>query len=182
VRIQHQINGAFRTIALTLLAGMGILYLVVPPIALRMSRTLAEQNDRLEEQAKRQSELLENEQRTVAELRELNRLKGNFVAVASHELRSPLTSIIGYLKTLQRPEFQDDERMREEFLLATERQADRLLQLVQNLLATSQLEDRQLRVSVTPVSFPELAETVLDGLGRRRARIALQLPANLPLV
>lgn len=180
--IQEQVTAAFRTIALTLLSGLGVLYLIVLPIALRMSRTLAEQNDRLEEQAKRQSELLENEQRTVAELRELNRLKGNFVAVASHELRSPLTSIIGYLKTLQRPEFQVDERMREEFLLATERQADRLLQLVQNLLATSQLEDRKLRVSVTPVSFPELAETVLDGLGRGRSRVTVRLPPDLPLV
>ena len=65
-------------------------------------------------------------------------------------------------KTLQRREFRDDERMREEFLRATERQADRLLQLVQNLLAASQVENQQLRLSVGPVW---LSDVVADVVG-----------------
>lgn len=178
--IEAQVSNAFRTVAVTLLIGLGALYMLLLPIAMRTSATVSEQNERLEEQAHRLESHLQREQATVAELRELNRLKTNFVAVASHELRSPLTSIIGYLKTLQRPEFRDDERMRDEFLRATERQADRLLQLVQNLLATSQLEDQRLRLSIRPVWLSDVVADVVESLGGRGPRIQVDLAPGLP--
>ena len=111
---------------------------------------LADQNQTLADQAQRLEELLEKEHRTVDELRELNRMKGDFVAVVSHELRTPVTAMIGYAKTLRQPEFADDPEMRAEFLERMERQSDRLLRLVENLLTAANLENNQMQVEIVP--------------------------------
>jgi len=178
--IQAQINNLFRTVGITMLVGLGVLYLLLLPITLKVANTLSEQNTRLEEEAKRSEELLRKEHQTVAELRKLNRLQGEFVAVASHELRTPLTSIIGYAKTLRQPQFANDAAARDEFLQAIERQGDRLFQLVENLLTSSHLEDHILRLSISTFSFQELARDVVEGLGSKGSRVRLNLATDLP--
>jgi signal transduction histidine kinase len=107
-------------------------------------------------------------------------LKDDFVAVASHEVRTPLTSIIGYAKTLRRPEFADDRSTREEFLSAIERQGDRLHRLVGNLLAASHLEEDQRGLAAAPVSLQAVTDEVLAALGPRARRVRVFLPQELP--
>jgi signal transduction histidine kinase len=75
----------------------------------------------------------------IAELREVNRGKEQFVAVASHEMRTPLTAILGYVATLRRRPI-DDQAARDRFLEIVERQAQRLLGLVETTLTASKLE------------------------------------------
>ncbi|TMK96336.1 MAG: HAMP domain-containing histidine kinase [Actinobacteria bacterium] len=118
----------------------------------------------------------------MAELRDLNELKDGFVAMASHEVRTPLTSIIGYAKTLRRPEFSDDPAAREEFLDAIERQGDRLSRLVENLLASSRIEDERGRLTLVPMSLPDVMREALTTLGPRGRRVVVSLPPNLPIV
>jgi signal transduction histidine kinase len=178
--IQAQINGVLRTLAVTGSVGLAALYLLMLPIVIRVSRTLSKQNQRLGEQTNRLIEHLQREKATVTQLTELNEMKGNFVAVASHELRSPLTSIIGYIKTLKRPEFKDNAAAQSEFLDAAERQADRLLQLVENLLAASRLEEQERRLSLAPLAFDSVALEVVDALGGKRVRVKLAIAPNLP--
>jgi signal transduction histidine kinase len=74
----------------------------------------------------RLTDLLERERRVVVELREVNHGKEQFVAVASHEMRTPLTAILGYVTTLRRQPI-DDPAARDRFLEIVERQAQRLL-------------------------------------------------------
>ena len=143
---------------------------------------LAEQNEILAEQAKRLEGLLETEHHTVDELRELNRMKGEFVAVVSHELRTPVTALIGYAKTLRHPEFSEDRMMRTEFLERMERQGDRLLRLVENLLTASNLENNQLPVAVGRVLFEDLCNEVVEGLSGDADRIHLSVPTDLPVL
>ncbi len=87
-------------------------------------------------------------------LRELDRLKDEFVALVSHELRTPLTSIIGYIQLLR------DERASgldtDHFAQVIERNAERLLRLVGDLLFLSQMQSGQLAL--------ELRDTDLAGL------------------
>ena len=87
-------------------------------------------------------------------LRELDRLKDEFVALVSHELRTPLTSIIGYIQLLR------DERASgldtDHFARVIERNAERLLRLVGDLLFLSQMQSGQLAL--------ELRDTDLAGL------------------
>lgn len=180
--IASEVDRLFRTLLLTLLAGLSALYALMLPISRRVARTLSTQNAQLEAQAEQLKGHLAKEQLTVAELRELNRLKDEFVAVASHEVRTPLTSIVGYAKTLRRSEVVVDESTRDEFLEGIERQADRLSRLVENLLASSSIEDERPRLSLGPVSFWEVCTEVLAGLGQRGVRIRVEIPPDLPLV
>jgi signal transduction histidine kinase len=143
---------------------------------------LTEQNAVLEDQTKRLVELLEKEHHTVDELRQLNRMKGEFVAVVSHELRTPVTALMGYAKTLRQPEFAGDPKMREEFLERMERQADRLLRLVENLLTASNLESDQLRVQIGRVLFEDLVRDVIEALGAEASRIHVDVPEELPVL
>jgi signal transduction histidine kinase len=143
---------------------------------------LAEQNQVLAEQAKQLEGLLEKEHHTVDELRELNRMKGEFVAVVSHELRTPVTALIGYAKTLRQPEFADDPAMRAEFLERMERQSDRLLRLVENLLTASRIESRELPLSIGRVLFEDLVREVVEGLAGDASRVHVSLPGELPVL
>ena len=143
---------------------------------------LADQNELLAEQAARLEDLLRKEHETVDELRELNRMKGDFVAVVSHELRTPVTALIGYAKTLRQPEFADDMTMRHEFLERMERQGDRLLRLVENLLTASKLESEELQVSIARVLFEDLVREILEGLGAEASRIRVDVPDDLPVL
>jgi signal transduction histidine kinase len=143
---------------------------------------LAEQNQTLAEQASRLEHLLAKEQESVAELRELNKMKSDFVAVVSHELRTPLTAIIGFVKTLRRPEFAEDVASRDEFLQAMERQGDRLLRLVENLLTVSRLENDTLSPAVGRVSFVDLCREIVEGLGGSADRIRMDIPEDIPVL
>jgi signal transduction histidine kinase len=180
--IEAEVRHLFQTLVVTLCVALLALYLLLIPIIRRTARTLSAQNTKLEEQAESLQGLLEREQRTVSELRELNRLKDDFVAVASHEVRTPLTSIIGYVKTLRRPEFADDRATREEFLAAIERQGDRLHRLVGNLLAASHLEEDRTEVAAAPISLQAVTDEVLAALGPRARRVRVFLPQESPLV
>jgi signal transduction histidine kinase len=94
-------------------------------------------------------------------LRELDRLKDEFVALVSHELRTPLTSIRGYLELVldgEAGDLTDDQR---EFLGIVERNAHRLLALVGDLLFLAQVEAGKLSLELGAVDLSSLAaETV----------------------
>jgi len=141
---------------------------------------LAERNQLLAEQAERLELLLQKEHATVDDLRELNRMKGEFVAVVSHEVRTPVTALIGYAKTLRNPEFANDDALRTEFLERMERQGDRLLSLIENLLTAAKLENDELKVSVAHLRFEDLVRVVVEGLSEDAGRVNVDLADNLP--
>jgi signal transduction histidine kinase len=179
--IASEVRKLFRNLLITLLGGLSALYALVLPISRRVARTVSSQNRQLEAQAEQLRDLLAKEQRTVADLRELNRLKDEFVAVASHEVRTPLTAIVGYAKSLRRAEVDVDQETRDEFLEG-ERQADRLSRLVQNLLVSSNIEDERRRLSLEAVMFDDVCNEVIGSLGSQGARIRLDLQPGVPMV
>ncbi len=139
-----------------------------------------ERNALLDAQARELAVHLERERRTVEELEELNRLKGQFVAMASHEVRTPLTTIIGYAGALRRLPSQVEADRRNESLEIIERQAKRLLSLVERLLTASRLESGKFVTTLSRVRVDELCREVVEGLGTEGDRVRVELPANLP--
>jgi PAS domain S-box-containing protein len=90
-------------------------------------------------------------------LRELDRLKDEFVALVSHELRTPLTSIRGYLELVLEEEagtLTDEQR---QFLGVVERNAHRLLALVGDLLFLAQVEAGKLSLEIGAVDLSAVA-------------------------
>jgi signal transduction histidine kinase len=114
---------------------------------------------------------------------ETNKLKEDFLATISHELRSPLTSMHGYVKTMRDAGDGMTEKEREEFLAAADRAGERLHSLIEDLLFTS---------VETPVSSDRLSPVGLAGLVGRvvedrleqlePGRIVLRFPPSQPPV
>jgi PAS domain S-box-containing protein len=90
-------------------------------------------------------------------LLELDQMKDEFVALVSHELRTPLTSIRGYLELVLDGEagaISDEQR---HFLGVVDRNANRLLTLVGDLLFLAQIEAGKLSLDVGPVDLASIA-------------------------
>ena len=95
-------------------------------------------------------------------LRELDRLKDEFIALVSHELRTPLTSIRGYTELLLDGEAGDltDEQRR--FLSVVERNSHRLLHLVGDLLFLAQVEAGKLVLDVDALDLGAVASESIE--------------------
>jgi PAS domain S-box-containing protein len=102
--------------------------------------------------------LLEQERRANERLRELDRLKDEFVAVVSHEVRTPLTSILGYLELLSEQELTEEQRLYTDVI---GRNSDRLLRLTSDLLFIAQIDDGRLVVEEASVDLGEMIDQAL---------------------
>jgi PAS domain S-box-containing protein len=123
----------------------------------RRERLLADQRRARREAEDAQRQLAEQN----ARLRDLDELKTQFLATASHELRTPLTSIVAFAELI-RGEEQGLTPDAEGFLDIIQRNAEKLIRLVGDLLMLSRLESGVIRLERTPVSIPEIArEAVL---------------------
>ncbi|MFB3737911.1 MAG: sensor histidine kinase, partial [Candidatus Velamenicoccus archaeovorus] len=99
---------------------------------------------------------LTEEQALTARLREVDLAKTEFVAVASHEFRTPLAAILGVLTTLRSHEGSLDPEIREELLDGAAVQATRLSRLVEDLLTVSRIEEGIVTLDVRPVELEGL--------------------------
>jgi hypothetical protein len=90
-------------------------------------------------------------------LRELDRLKDEFLALVSHELRTPLTSIRGYTELLLDGEAGELTEDQLQFLGVVERNTNRLLHLVGDLLFLAQVEAGKLTLELGPLDLAAVA-------------------------
>lgn len=81
----------------------------------------------------------------ITELRKLEKVRTDFVANVSHEMRTPLTSIKGFAETLKMGDI-EEEQDRLRFLGIIEDEADRLCRLINDLLSLSELEQKKTKV------------------------------------
>lgn len=121
---------------------------------------------------------------TLEAQRELARMQDEFVSTISHELRTPLGFIKGYVTTLLRQDTEWDAAAREEFLHIIDDEAERLRELIDNLLDSSRLESGSLSMTLEPT---RLASVIRDTVARRRSvderlEVELDLPDDLPVI
>jgi signal transduction histidine kinase len=95
-------------------------------------------------------------------LSELDRMKDDFVASVSHELRTPLTSIRGYLELLREGEAGELTDEQHQFVSIVERNSDRLLRLVGDLLFVAQVEAGKIALEAGPTDVEELVRQAVD--------------------
>jgi signal transduction histidine kinase len=96
---------------------------------------------------------------TVADrMRQLDRMKDSFLAGVSHELRTPLTSIRGYLEILLSDGFDPETSQR--FLAVMQRNSDRLLRLIDDLLTVARLNEGGMELHLAELDLAELAHQV----------------------
>jgi signal transduction histidine kinase len=92
-------------------------------------------------------------------LRELDRLKDEFIAITSHELRTPLASVYGAAMTLQGQELDDDQR--ESLLDVIYRESGRLARLVDQVLWAGKLERGRVTAEIQSCDPVELVDDVV---------------------
>ncbi|HEU4326319.1 MAG TPA: ATP-binding protein [Roseiflexaceae bacterium] len=133
----------------------------------------------LEELARRAGVALDNA-RLYAESQEAVRTRDQFLAIASHELKTPLTSLLGHTQLLTRRLARgegDPERTRRALQVITS-QGQRLNHLITSLLDLSRLQNGQMQLSLAPLDLHALAEQVVAEMQTEfeRPRIALDAP------
>ncbi len=115
----------------------------------------------------------------ISRLKQLERVRRDFVANVSHELRTPLSAIKGYAETLlsnvdARPE------VRRQFLEVIERHADRMSNLVADLLELTRLESDRQAIALQPVELASIVRRVADEFCSRLTEHSLSLHVDVP--
>jgi signal transduction histidine kinase len=113
--------------------------------------------------------------------RQFDQLKLNFVAIASHELRTPATSIYGALMTLvQRVDL--PEETREELVMLAYEQSDRMRRLIEQLLDLSRLDSRAIRVAPRPIVLSSVLGGIVTGALPQGPPVEVDVPRDLAVV
>lgn len=118
----------------------------------------------------------------VTELRRLERVRRDFVANVSHELKTPLTSIKGYVETLQSGAKSDPEVL-DRFLKRIDVNASRLVELVQDILSLARAESQEAELRQTAVDIAHVArqsvQTQEHVLTRKNISMNVKLADNI---
>lgn len=121
----------------------------------------------------------------ITRFRQADALKDTFISVVSHELKTPVAIIKGYAETLQRPEARRNPALADEMLGAIVEEADRLAQLVDDLLDVSRLEAEGLPFkNVEPVDLRLIVQRVIERYQPQTQRhtFSAQFPEDFPTV
>lgn len=116
-------------------------------------------------------------------LRRAERMRADFVANASHELKTPIAGLAGFIETLRGPA-REDAAARERFLGIMADQADRMRRLVDDLLMLSRIEQHEHARPAAAVDLGRVLRSVLDLLqlkaSSRKVGIEIDLAPDLP--
>ncbi len=121
----------------------------------------------------------------ISEVKRVEQMRVDFIANASHELKTPLASLSGFIETLQGPAKEDTEA-HERFLAIMAEQALRMQRLIEDLLSLSRIELREHVPPKETVSLSALTKDVLEAIEpittRDNVEISVDLPDDLPAV
>ena len=121
----------------------------------------------------------------VTRLKKLEQVRADFVANVTHEIKTPLTAIIGFVETLQQGAI-DDRAKAQKFLLTIHENAQRLNRLVDDLLTLSSIELGETKLHLEGLALEDVFETALTLISLRAAlknvRIQRDVQPGLPMV
>lgn len=143
------------------------------------TQELIERARRLRTAATHASEALGIQRDMLDRMEELGRTKSDFVSKISHELRSPLTSVIGYVELMidGDPGLPTEDQAR--MLAIIDRNSRRLLALIEDLLTMSRVEAGIFELHVGSVDLAEVVEHVRETTAPAVAKAELELKINL---
>lgn len=124
--------------------------------------------------------LYEGEQRLVAELKSLDRAKASFIASASHDLRTPLSSIIGYVELLSDDEAGPIPPNQARMLDGVDRNARRLKTMIEDMLTTSKIELGAFTTRLRPLDLAGLVPASADVIRPSAAMGGLAFEVSCP--
>jgi len=115
----------------------------------------------------------------ISEIRRLETMRRDFVANVSHELKTPLTSIKGFVETLLEGGMEDKENSIN-FLRIINNHADRLNTLINDLLDLSHIESKEMVLKKEEFLLADLVDEVLSGFESQARKKGVEIKSNLP--
>jgi signal transduction histidine kinase len=101
-----------------------------------------------------------------AELKEYDEIKSEFISTASHELRTPITVINSYVEMFEGGMLGELSSIQREKVAIISSQIEHMIRLVEDMLDTSRLESKSLKINKYPIRVDDIAEKALDDLSR----------------
>lgn len=124
--------------------------------------------------------------RDITTQKELERMKSNFLSVVSHELKTPLHSIKGFVDIILMGKTGPVSAIQRDFLETVKQQTDHLQRMIDDLLEFSRLESGRVTLRLQPVDLPVVVEAVVDKLTPLAASAEVTLinlvPEDLPTI
>jgi len=122
--------------------------------------------------------------RDITRFREAEELKSIFISVISHELKTPVALIKGYVSTLRREDASWERKIVQDSLQIIEEEADRLTGLIENLLDASRLQAGALAINRSDIALDALVERIAERFRTQTDRhtIHVDFPKNFPVV
>jgi PAS domain S-box-containing protein len=116
----------------------------------------------------------------MTEARATERMKDQFVSLISHELRTPLTSILGYLELVLDDDDQPLTDEQRSYLTTVERNADRLLRLVGDLLFTAQVDAGRFTLTPADVDLGTVVRAAEESVRVTAANAGVEVVVDVP--
>ncbi|MFA7408477.1 MAG: ATP-binding protein, partial [Anaerolineaceae bacterium] len=122
--------------------------------------------------------------RDITRFRQADELKSEFISIISHELKTPVALIKGYVSTLRRDDVQWDRTIMESSLQVIEEEADRLTGLIENLLEANRLQMNGVQLKKADVNFYQLADRLAKRFQVQSAahHIIIDIPESFPII
>jgi signal transduction histidine kinase len=122
--------------------------------------------------------------RDITRFRQADELKSTFISIVSHELKTPVALIKGYVSTLRREDAIWERAIVADSLQVIEEEADRLTLMIENLLDASRLQAGGMALKRSDVSLPELARRIAkrQQIQTSRHQISTHFPEDFPII
>lgn len=118
--------------------------------------------------------------RDITKFREAEELKSTFISVISHELKTPVSLIKGYAETLLRDDARWDHATVRDSLTVINEEADRLTELIENLLDASRLQAGALKLNRAEVNLERLTRRLIEKFAVQASAVGHHFTADFP--
>lgn len=147
---------------------------------IQQKEQLEKTNKALDESTHELEEATEKLKNMNKQLREVDKQKDEFVSIASHELRTPMTAIKGYLwLALKKNKDKMDPTLQHQLEVSYD-STERLIRLVNDMLTISRIERRKLEIHMAPIDLAEILQAVHDELEITADQNGVKFTVSLP--
>lgn len=122
--------------------------------------------------------------RDITRFREADELKSTFISIISHELKTPVALIKGYVSTLRRKDAVWDREIVDDSLEVIEEEADHLTSLIEDLLDASRLQSGALSLKRSDVNLPDMVHQLVERFSVQTSvhKIKAEFAADFPVI
>ncbi len=134
----------------------------------------------------REREIVKNLEKSAADLARLNKMKDSFLGVASHELKTPLTVIMGYAELLSTDMADQIDTTALEMVQHISNAAFRLDNIVKDMVDVTMIDERKLQLKLEEIDVNQLVQSAVSELrfffSMRKQELVINLDESIPLI